>query len=108
MLSLRMAMPSMSVAAALSGSHLAAFDPPTGLHRLYIAIDEDPAGQEAVSSAGRSASRPMGVETILPLRSGSGDFNDDLLHLDSTRCGSHLRPQLAPIDVPTLARANTS
>ena len=40
MLSLRMALPDLPVAAALSANHLAAFIPPDGLTRLYIAVDE--------------------------------------------------------------------
>ena len=41
-LSLRQFMPSMPMAAALSANHLAAFDPPAGLRRLYLARDDDP------------------------------------------------------------------
>lgn len=99
-LSLRMAVPSLPVAAALSGAHLAAFDPPIGLHRLYIAIDADPAGREAAAILrGRIAS--MGVE-IIPLHSAQGDFNDDLRIFGVDELRAHLRSQLVPVDVPSL------
>lgn len=106
MLSLRMALPSMPVAAALSGAHLAAFDPPTGLHRFYIAIDADPAGQEAAAALEERVG-PMGIETI-PLHPAQGDFNDDLQHLGLDELQARLRSQLAPIDVPTLLEPITS
>tara|TARA_R110002049_G_scaffold247690_6_gene422215 strand:- start:7202 stop:8248 length:1047 start_codon:yes stop_codon:yes gene_type:complete len=105
-LSLRMALPSLPVAAALSGAHLGAFDPPTGLHRLYIAIDSDPAGQEAAAALEERVG-PMGIETI-PLHPAQGDFNDDLQHLGLDELQARLRSQLAPIDVPTLLEPITS
>jgi hypothetical protein len=49
MLSIALAMPGMPVAAALSAAHLAAFNPPAGLDRLYIARDNDAAGCWAAS-----------------------------------------------------------
>ena len=39
------ALPTMPLAAALSAGHLAALLPPSGLRRLYIVRDNDPAGQ---------------------------------------------------------------
>lgn len=106
MLSLRMALPSLPVAAALSGAHLAAFDPPTDLHRLYVAIDADPAGQEAAAALEERVG-PMGIETI-PLHPTQGDLNDDLQHLGLDELQARLRSQLAPIDVPTLLEPITS
>jgi hypothetical protein len=105
-LSLHMALPSLPVAAALSGAHLAAFVPPTGLHRLYIAVDADPAGQEAVAVLEERVG-PMGIETI-PLHPAQGDFNDDLQHLGLDELQARLRSQLAPLDVPTLLEPITS
>lgn len=102
MLSLRMALPTLPVAAALSGAHLAASDPPTGLHRLYIAIDADPAGQEAAAALEERV-WPMGIETI-PLHPAQGDFNDDLRFFGPDELRARLRSQLAPIDVPTLLK----
>jgi hypothetical protein len=53
-LSVRTAVPAMPMAAALSSNHLAVFRPPYTLRRLYIAQDNDPAGQ--LSAAARCAS----------------------------------------------------
>ena len=44
MLSLKLALAGLPIAAALSGNHLAAFDPPHDLRRLYVGIDNDEAG----------------------------------------------------------------
>jgi hypothetical protein len=41
MLSLRVVLPALPIVAALSATHLAAFVPPPGLRRLYIARDND-------------------------------------------------------------------
>lgn len=99
-LSLRIALPSLPVAAALSGAHLAAFDPTIGLHRLYIAVDADPAGREtAAILQERIASK--GIE-IIPLHSAQGDFNDDLRIFGVDELRAHLRSQLVPVDVPRL------
>lgn len=97
MLSLRMALPMFPMAAALSGNHLAAFDPPDGIRRLYIAVDADPAGRTAASALTDRIS-PRGIETI-PLHPTCGDFNDDLRNLGLDELRSKLRAQLAPIDV---------
>jgi hypothetical protein len=47
MLSLRYALPALPMAAALSANHLAAMMLPSGLRRLYIARDDDAAGDTA-------------------------------------------------------------
>jgi hypothetical protein len=49
-LSLRMALPGLPMAAALSAAHLAAILFPATLRRLYIARDDDPAGDGARDS----------------------------------------------------------
>jgi hypothetical protein len=76
-LSLVMAVPQLPVVAALSANHLAALALPPGLRRLYVARDNDPAGERAALRLGERA-KAAGVEAIdlVPLR---GDFNDDLL-----------------------------
>lgn len=106
MLSLRVAIPSLPVTAALSSAHLAAFDPPKHLNRLYIAVDADPAGREAAATLEKRI-LPMEIETI-PLHPVQGDFNDDLQHLGLDELQARLRSQLAPIDVPTLLEPITS
>ncbi|MEM9766085.1 MAG: toprim domain-containing protein, partial [Pseudomonadota bacterium] len=100
MLSLRLALAGLPIAAALSGNHLAAFDPPTDLHRLYVAIDDDEAGQAAFDVlTDRFADSDL---HLLPLRPMLDDFNSDLRKCSIDEMRSHLRPQLLPIDVPTL------
>jgi Toprim domain len=100
-LSLRQIMPSMPMAAALSANHLAGFDPPAGLHRLYLARDDDPAGHRAVEIlAGRA--RSIGIEA-LTLASALGDFNEDLRRLGPETVRERLRAQLAPQDECSLA-----
>lgn len=105
MLSLRLALPGMPIAAALSGNHLAAFDPPTDLRRLYVAIDNDEAGQAAFDAlTGRFADSEL---HLLPLRPMLDDFNGDLRKCGIDEMRSHLRPQLSPVDVPTLLAVET-
>jgi len=97
MLSLRMALPGMPTAAALSAAHLAAILFHDTLRRLYIARDNDPAGNAAVSALTERA-QDLGIEAIT-LSPTLGDFNEDLrlLGLDALRAA--LRVQLAPQDV---------
>lgn len=85
MLSLRLVLPEIPMAAALSASHLAALELPPSLRRLYIARDADAAGDEAVAVlTGRAAAAGIDVLALSPQR---GDFNDDLqaLGLDALR-----------------------
>ena len=103
MFSIRLALAGLPIAAALSGNHLAAFDPATDLRRLYVAIDNDEAGQAAFDAL---TNRFEGGELhLLPLRPMLDDFNSDLRKcgIDEMRC--HLRPQLSPVDVPNLLAA---
>ncbi len=105
MLSLRLALSSLPVAAALSGNHLAAFDPPADLHRLYVAIDNDEAGRTAFDAlTERLSDREF---HLLPLRPMLDDFNGDLRKCGIDEMRSHLRPQLSPVDVPTLLAVET-
>ncbi|MEO0959622.1 MAG: toprim domain-containing protein [Pseudomonadota bacterium] len=100
MLSLRRALAGLPIAAALSGNHLAAFDPPTNLRRLYVAIDTDEAGQAAFDAlTDRFAESNL---HLLPLRPMLDDFNGDLRKCGIDEMRRHLRPQLLTVDVPTL------
>ena len=97
MLSLRMVLPTMPMLSALSAAHLAAILFPATLRRLYVARDDDPAGDTARDTLiGRA--REAGIDAI-PLSPGLGDFNDDLrlLGLHALRCA--IRLQLDPRDV---------
>jgi Toprim domain len=97
MLSLRCVMPTMPMAAALSAAHLAAILFPATLRRLYIARDDDPAGDSAMASL-IDRSSETGIEAIT-LSPRLGDFNEDLRTLGIDALRSALRVQIAPEDV---------
>jgi hypothetical protein len=97
MLSLRCVMPTMPMAAALSAGHLAAILFPETLRRLYIARDDDPAGDGAMATlVGRA--QQVGIEAIT-LSPRFGDFNGDLRTLGVDALWATLRIQIAPQDV---------
>ncbi len=97
MLSLRVVLPSLPIVAAGSANHLDALLLIDGLHRLYVAEDDDPAGRRATASV-MTRAEAVGIEAIrlTPLL---GDFNDDLLQLGREALHTALRGQLAPEDV---------
>jgi hypothetical protein len=97
MLSLRSAMPSLPMVAGLSANHLAALLFPPTLRRLYVARDDDPAGDAALATlTGRA--QMAGIEA-LRLSPMLGDFNEDLCRLGLADLRAALRVQLAPEDV---------
>jgi hypothetical protein len=96
-LSLRSALPTMPLVAALSANHLAALLFPATLRRLYVAQDRDPAG-DAVTATLTERARASGIEAI-GLSPGLGDFNEDLRHLGLDDLRAALRVQLVPEDV---------
>jgi hypothetical protein len=97
MLSLRCVLPTLPMAAALSANHLAALLLPPTLRRLYVARDNDAAGEVAATALTERADA-AGVETIVWIPR-CGDFNEDLraFGLDALRAA--LRVQLVPQDV---------
>lgn len=97
MLSLRMVLPCLPAAAALSAAHLSAILFPTTLRRLYIARDDDPAGDSAMKKLVERA-QAVGVEAIC-LSPRLGDFNEDLRTLGVDALWAALRVQIAPEDV---------
>jgi hypothetical protein len=97
MLSLRSALPTMPLVAALSANHLAALLFPATLRRLYVAQDRDPAG-DAVTATLTERARASGIEPI-GLSPTLGDFNEDLRHLGLDDLRATLRVQLVPEDV---------
>jgi hypothetical protein len=97
MLSLRCALPTLPMAAALSANHLAALLPPLTLRRLYIARDADAAGDAAVTILTERA-EAAGIEA-LALSPRMGDFNEDLRAFGLGALRTALRIQLAPQDV---------
>lgn len=103
MLSLSHVMPGMPMVSALTANHLAAFRPPSGCLRLYVAADADAAGRHGIEGLSRRA-RWLGV---LPLvfTPELGDFNEDLRRLGHDRLIANLRAQLAPEDAQALLPA---
>jgi hypothetical protein len=96
-LSLRHILPTMPMAAALSAGHLAAFLPPQGVRRLYIARDRDRAGHWAAERL-MAWAQEAEIEAIVLVPS-LGDFNDDLRKLGGDALATAVRVQLAPEDV---------
>jgi hypothetical protein len=97
MLSLRCAVPTMPLVAALSANHLAVLVFPATLRRLYVARDRDAAG-DAVTATLTERARASGIEPIA-LSPTRGDFNEDLRHLGLDDLRAALRVQLVPEDV---------
>ncbi|MHC2338238.1 DUF7146 domain-containing protein [Bradyrhizobium sp. USDA 4454] len=88
MLSLRSVLPTMPMVAALSAAHLSAILFPGTLRRLYIARDDDPAGDGAMATLIDRA-QEAGIEAIV-ISPRLGDFNEDirLLGIDALRAAS--------------------
>jgi hypothetical protein len=97
MLSLRCVLPTMPMVAALSAAHLSAILFPDTLRRLYIARDDDPAGDGAMATLVDRA-QEVGIEAIV-ISPRLGDFNEDLrlLGIDALRAASLV--QIAAQDV---------
>ena len=75
-LSLKSALPEFPMVAALSAAHLSVWEFPSGLRRLIIAADNDPAGRSAARKLSeRAKAEGIEFETIV---SRGEDFNDDL------------------------------
>ncbi|ABS69246.1 toprim domain-containing protein [Xanthobacter autotrophicus] len=96
-LSLRGVLPSLPTAAALSAAHLSAIAFPPGLRRLYIARDNDTAGDRARDSLIARAAF-AGIEAIV-LSPALGDFNEDLRVFGVDTVRASIRGQIAPEDV---------
>lgn len=96
-LSIKCAMPTMPMMAALSAAHLAAIRFPQPLRRLYIARDADSAGDDAMTALANRASE-AGIEAIT-LSPQLEDFNEDARMLGLVELAAALRTQLSPEDV---------
>lgn len=96
LLSLRQIMPTLPMIAGLSGTHLAAIAFPDALKRLYVARDDDPAGDAALARLRERASE-RGVE-VCPLEPRRDDFNGDLQMLGRNAMAAALRSQLTTAD----------
>ncbi|WP_430450336.1 DUF7146 domain-containing protein [Rhodophyticola sp.] len=97
LLSLRTVVPDMPMVAALSAAHLTAILFPATLRRLYIARDNDPAGDGAMEALVDRAQK-ADIEAIT-LSPQLGDFNEDLRLLGIDAVRSAMRNQIAPEDV---------
>lgn len=104
-LSLRMILPNLPMIAALSAAHLSAIRFPPSLRRLYVACDDDPAGDGAMARLMQRA-KDAGIEAIT-LSPHLGDFNDDLRLLGVDALRDALRVQIAPEDVARFMNAAT-
>lgn len=96
-LSLRCVLPTMPMVAALSAAHLSAILFPDILRRLYIACDDDPAGDGAMAALIDRAEQ-AGIEAIV-LSPALGDFNEDLRVLGTDALRAAIRVQIVPQDV---------
>lgn len=100
-LSVREALPTLPLAAALSSNHLAAILFPAGLRVLYILRDADPAGDAAVAAlTARAEAAGIELHAVSPVL---GDFNDDLCRRGLPALRAQLMPQLAAEHVARFA-----
>ncbi len=102
MLSLRMIMPTMPMLAALSAAHLGVILFPATLRRLYVARDDDPAGDTARDTLIGEHASPAWTQSRCRLQ--LGDFNDDLRLLGIDALRATVRIQLDPRDVVRFMR----
>jgi hypothetical protein len=100
-LSVRKALPTLPLAAALSSNHLAAILFPAGLRVLYILRDADPAGDAAVAAL-MARAEAAGIEPHV-LSPQLGDFNDDLCRAGLAALRAKLVSQLRPGDAQRFA-----
>jgi hypothetical protein len=95
-LSLRTHLPGMPMAAALSSAHLAGILFPKNLRRLYIARDNDVAGDRAFVTLAARAEQ-AGIEAI-GLMPRLADFNDDIRALQMHEFCARLCAQMEAQD----------
>lgn len=104
-LSIVTAIPRLPVAATLSASHLAAFDPPPDLGLLIVATDNEPDGRTAAARlAKRCAATICPARIIEPVH---GDFNDDLRELGPEALARSIEPFLGPDEARRRHHADT-
>lgn len=105
MLSLRYALPTMPMTAALSANHLSAILLPSGLRRLYVARDADAAG-DGVQATLTQRAEDAGIEAIA-LSPRLGDFNEDLHIFGLEALRAALRLQFVPEDIARFLHSST-
>ncbi len=104
-LSQRSILPAMPVLAALSAAHLSAIAFPDTLRRLYIARDNDPAGDAAIKTLIERTSAAGIAAMVLTPR--LGDFNEDLRLLGADALRAILRVQIAAQDIERFIKLAT-
>lgn len=95
-LSLKMALPDMPMAAALSAGNLGRLNLPAKMRRLYVASDRDRAGRNGAATLLERA-LVMGIEAVM-LMPRLNDFNDDLRQMGVDEVRGRLRRQLVAED----------
>ena len=96
-LSVRTALPAMSMLAAGSAAHLGSLEFPSCLRRLYVLEDADEAGRRAMARL-RALGRSSGI-VVIRLRPRRKDFNEDLRRDGVEPLRGILRSQLRRKDV---------
>jgi hypothetical protein len=105
-LSLKSALPTMPMVAALSAHHLGALEHQPNLRRIYIARDRDRAGAAAASRV-RERAEARGV-AVIDLVPPSGDFNADLCQWGLDALRRRLLARLSPEDVEPISQGMQS
>lgn len=92
-LSVGTALKQHDLASCLTANHLSVFEPPTGLKRLWIARDDDEAGEQAAKRL-RARVEPLGlwVGDLVPQY---GDFNRDLEKIGAEALADFLLGEMA-------------
>jgi hypothetical protein len=106
MLSLKSLLPDMPIAAALSAAHLAALLFPASLRRLYVAVDNDPAGRSAAMRL-KAWARTAEIQIHLLVPHGD-DWNTDLRKLGPHQVLADLVVRLTREDAMRLVGGKTT
>jgi len=96
-LSIRTLLPWIPAVSALTADHLALLHLPLSLRRLYVALDNDPAGDMAWAALSRIA-RAQGTAAF-PLVPALDDWNGDLRRLGFAASRDRALAQLRPEDI---------
>jgi len=92
-LSVGTALPEFDLASCLTANHLGVFDPPEGVKRLWIARDNDEAGESAAKRLRiRAETKGILCGDLVPDR---GDFNEDLLEDGQSKLSDRLLLQMS-------------
>ena len=95
-LSVGTALPEMDLVSCLTANHLGVFDPPDSIKRLWIARDNDPAGEAAAERLRKRAeAKNMLCFDLVPRR---GDFNEDLQECGPKEMADRLLGMMASAD----------